>query len=76
MELQFRPESEKLLMMDRGTLKHVEFYSKNKFEKLVHLVCFIIRILKSHGHIFCLLRNSAVCHKVHRSPHPFCPRKF
>jgi len=26
-------------------LKHVEFYSKNKFEKLVHLVGFIIRIL-------------------------------
>jgi len=25
-------------------LKHVEFYSKNKFEKLVHLVGFIIRI--------------------------------
>ena len=24
--------------------KHVEFYSKNKFEKLVLLVCFIIRI--------------------------------
>jgi len=24
--------------------KHVEFYSKNKFEKLVHLVGFIIRI--------------------------------
>ena len=24
--------------------KHVEFYSKNKFEKLVHLVSFIIRI--------------------------------
>jgi hypothetical protein len=24
--------------------KHVEFYSKNKFEKLAHLVCFIIRI--------------------------------
>jgi hypothetical protein len=24
--------------------KHVEFYSKNKFEKLVHLVAFIIRI--------------------------------
>ena len=24
--------------------KHVEFYSKNKFEKLVYLVCFIIRI--------------------------------
>jgi len=25
-------------------LKHVEFYSKNKFEKLVYLVGFIIRI--------------------------------
>ena len=24
--------------------KHVEFYSKNKFEKVVHLVGFIIRI--------------------------------
>jgi len=24
--------------------KHVEFYSKNKFEKLVHLVGFIMRI--------------------------------
>jgi len=24
--------------------KHVDFYSKNKFEKLVHLVGFIIRI--------------------------------
>jgi hypothetical protein len=24
--------------------KHVEFYSKNKFEKLVHLTGFIIRI--------------------------------
>jgi len=28
----------------RNCPKHVEFYSKNKFEKLVHLVCFIIRI--------------------------------
>ena len=25
-------------------MKHVEFYSKNKFEKLTHLVGFIIRI--------------------------------
>jgi hypothetical protein len=33
--------SEKLLMMDKET---VEFYSKNKFEKLVHLVGYIIRI--------------------------------
>jgi len=29
----------------RNCLKHVEFYSKNKFEKLVHLVGFIIRNL-------------------------------
>jgi len=33
--------SEKLLMMERGTFpKHVEFHSKNKFEKSVHLVGF------------------------------------
>jgi len=28
----------------RNCPKHVEFYSKNKFEKLIHLVGFIIRI--------------------------------
>ena len=28
----------------RNCTKHVEFYSKNKFEKLVHLVGFIIKI--------------------------------
>ena len=28
----------------RNCLKHAEFYSKNKFEKLVHLVGFITRI--------------------------------
>ena len=28
----------------RNCLKHVQFYSKNKFEKLVHIVGFIIRI--------------------------------
>ena len=27
----------------RNCPKHVEFYSKNKFEKLVHLVGYIIR---------------------------------
>jgi hypothetical protein len=31
-------------MMDRGTVRNIEFYSKNKNEKLVHLVGFIIRI--------------------------------
>ena len=29
----------------RNCLKHVEFYSKNKCEKLVHLVGFIIRMI-------------------------------
>jgi len=29
----------------RNCAKHVEFYSKNNFEKLMHLVGFIIRIL-------------------------------
>jgi len=28
----------------RNCPKHVEFYSKNKFEKLVHLVGFIVRM--------------------------------
>ena len=31
--------------------KHVEFYSKNKFEKLVHLVAFIMRIYHDAGHL-------------------------
>ena len=32
----------------RNCLKHVEFYSKNKFEKLVHLVGFIIRTVSRY----------------------------
>jgi hypothetical protein len=33
-------------MMDRKIcLKHAEFYSKNKFEKLEHFVGFITRIM-------------------------------
>ena len=35
----------------RNSPKHVEFYSKNKFEKLVHVVRFIIRIITMHGHV-------------------------
>jgi len=32
-------------MMDRGTVQNMKsFYSKNKFEKLLHQVGFIIRI--------------------------------
>ena len=35
----------KLLMMDRGTVRNMlSLYSKNKLEKLVHLIGFIIRI--------------------------------
>ena len=39
----------------RNCPKHVEFYSKNKFEKLVHLFGFIIRVLQN----FCFARK---CH--------------
>jgi len=47
--------------------KHVEFYSKNKFEKLVHLVGFVTRIYqdsrspelqirhRGHSHLQCLI---------------------
>jgi hypothetical protein len=31
-------------------LKHVEFYSKNKFEELLHLVGFIVRIMAVAAH--------------------------
>jgi hypothetical protein len=33
----------------RNCWKHVEFYSKNKFEKLVHLIGFTICIIMMHG---------------------------
>jgi hypothetical protein len=36
--------SEKLLMMDRGIVRNMQFSFQNKFEKLVHLVGFIIRL--------------------------------
>jgi len=40
----------------RNCLKHVEFYSKNKFEKLVHLVGFIIgNILSLLLHVIFLM---------------------
>ena len=32
----------------RNCPKHIEFYSKNKFEKLLHLVGFIVRIHSRH----------------------------
>ena len=33
-----------LRVSDSSSVHYVEFYSKNEFEKLVHLVGFIIRI--------------------------------
>jgi hypothetical protein len=47
--------SEKLLMTDRGTVQNVEFNSKNKFEKSVHLVGFII------GYWEYILKNEYYC---------------
>jgi len=42
----------------RNTLKHVEFYSKNKFEKLVHLVGFITRIYHDAQSHECLKQST------------------
>ena len=36
----------------RNCTKHVEFYSKNKFEKLVHLARFVIRISDTVWNLF------------------------
>jgi len=58
--------------MDTNCPKHVEFYTKNKFEKLVHQVGFIIRIyhdartserqifiyLYSNRKVYCFCRNT------------------
>ena len=41
--------------------KHVEFYSKNKFDKLVHLIGFIIRIPSER-------LSMSIDHLVFRSP--------
>jgi hypothetical protein len=41
MEFQFRPDPAD---GQRNCTKHVEFYSNNKFEKLVHVVGFITRL--------------------------------
>jgi len=37
--------------MDKGTVRNVELYSKNKFEKLDHLVGFIINFFTMRGHL-------------------------
>ena len=50
----------------RNCSKHVEFYSRNKFEKLVHLVGFIIRIVYSYSLFFassgrCCISADVMC---------------
>ena len=56
--------SEKLLMMGRGTARNMwSFIFKNKFEKLVHLVGFTVRInfilLQRHPDDGCLYSNNS-----------------
>jgi hypothetical protein len=41
-----------LLMMDRGTVRNMQFHAKNKFAKLVNLVGFITKkFVTMHGHM-------------------------
>jgi len=41
-----------LLMMDRGTVRNMQSFMKNKFLKLVHLLGFILKkFLTMHGHM-------------------------
>jgi hypothetical protein len=44
----------------RNLPKHVDFYSKNKFEKLVHLVGFIIRIWGGIGPTWAVLLQKEI----------------
>jgi len=45
---------------ERNCPKHVEFYSKNKFEKFVHLIGFIIRIYHDARSPGCQRKGSEV----------------
>jgi hypothetical protein len=46
--------------------RHVEFYSKNKFEKLVHLVGFIIRIYHDARFSECQKHPETYLHPIPR----------
>ena len=48
----------------RNCPKHAEFYSKNKFEKLVHLVGFIIRIYHDARSSECQIRFIRCVRKI------------
>jgi len=52
--------------IERYCPKHVEFYSKNKFEKLVLLVGFIISIYRVSHELRSLLRESVPYVKLYR----------
>ena len=50
--------SEKLLMMDRGTVRNMwSFYSKNKFEKLVHPVASCQQTCMTYNIAVCTVKN-------------------
>jgi len=71
----------------RNCPKHVEFYSRNKFEKLVPLICFIIRIYhdaRSHERQFitmhgrmnvnlsrCTVTRTSIYHDARSHEHQF-----
>jgi hypothetical protein len=48
-------------MFQRNCQKHVEFFSKNKYEKLVHLIGFIIRIYHDARSSECQNNASGSC---------------
>jgi hypothetical protein len=60
--------------------KHVEFYSKNKFQKLVHLVGFIIRVYHDAGssecQIFWYFEGTLYDTSLHRVEERFCIECF
>jgi len=53
--------ADSLRARQRNFLKHVEFYSKNKFEKSVHLIGFIIRIYFANYCIWWTKELSETC---------------
>ena len=57
--------------------KHVEFYSKNKFEKLLHLVGFVIRFFNTmHGHLNGILKLLLLLLLLLYKMAVFCHRPF
>ena len=56
----------------RNSPKHVVFYSKNKFEKLVHLVGFIIRSHDSDFSVLCIVTSLLKCLNIAAMNPEFC----